>query len=339
MERTAEAHTGARAMQEIFERIAAADTIIITRHSRPDGDAVGSTLGLSAILRASFPAKRVFLDNDDRAEYLAFLGDEGPRPAPEDYAAATLIVLDTGTPDRIANARVFDAKCVIKIDHHICREHYGDLAWVEEERSSVCEMIAEFYRAFADRLTLTKYAAECLYTGMVTDSGRFRFRGTTGDTMRLAAMLLDAGVDFERLFSQLGGEDLETVRFEGYLASKIRTTESGAAYLRISKRLRLKHGISLEDACNTVSLMEHIKGSLIWIAFIENDDGSVRVRLRSRFVEVQQLAARFGGGGHACASGATVNSRAEEAQLLAEADKLLMDYKEKAFAKSGFCPE
>ena len=339
MEQQAAAIDNAPVVRAIFECIAAADTIIISRHRRPDGDAVGSTLGLSALLRASFPGKRVFLDNDDRAEYLAFLGDEGPRPEAVDYANAVVIVLDTGTADRIASERVFTGRTLIKIDHHICREHYGDLVWVEEERSSVCEMIAAFYRAFADRLVLTKAAAECLYTGMVTDSGRFRFRGTNGDTLRLAAMLLDAGVDFERIFSQLSGEDLETVRFEGYLASRIRTTPAGVAYLRISKRLRLRHGISLEDACNTVSLMEHIKGSLIWIAFIENDDGSVRVRLRSRFVEVQQLASRFGGGGHACASGATVNSRAEEAQLLAEADKLLEKYKDNAFAELGFCPE
>ena len=241
-------------MRDIFECIAAADTIIISRHRRPDGDAVGSTLGLAALLRASFPEKRVFLDNDDRAEYLAFLGDEGPRPEAADYANAAVIVLDTGTADRIANERVFTGRTVIKIDHHICDDHYGGLVWVEEERSSVCEMIAAFYCAFADRLVLTKTAAECLYTGMVTDSGRFRFRGTNGDTLRLAAMLLDAGVDFERIFSQLSGEDLETVRFEGYLASRIRTTPAGVAYLRISRRLRLRHGISLEDACNTVSL-------------------------------------------------------------------------------------
>ena len=73
--------------------------------------------------------------------------------------------------------------------------------------------------------------------------------------------------------------------------------------------------------------MESIKGSLIWLAFIENDDGSIRVRLRSRYVEVQALAARYHGGGHACASGATVYSREEEEALLAEADALLGDYK------------
>ena len=162
MERPTVTQTNDEIKREIFERIAAAGTVIISRHKRPDGDAVGSTLGLAAILRASFPQKRVFLDNDDRADYLNFLGDEGPKPTEEDYREALVIVLDTGTSDRIANARAFDGRTVVKIDHHICHEHYGDPAWVEEERSSVCEMVAEFYRSFADRLVLTQYAAECL---------------------------------------------------------------------------------------------------------------------------------------------------------------------------------
>jgi phosphoesterase RecJ-like protein len=88
--------------------------------------------------------------------------------------------------------------------------------------------------------------------------------------------------------------------------------------------------MSQEEASNSISLMEHIKGSLIWLAFIENDDKSVRVRLRSRFVEVQELATHFHGGGHACASGATVYSKEEEEALIKEADRLLYQYKKES---------
>lgn len=311
----------------ILAKIREYDTIIISRHKRPDGDATGSTLGLAEIIRETYPEKRVFLDNTDYSEYLSFLGDEGPKPEDADYKNALAIVLDSGSFDRISNPRVSLAAEIIKIDHHIFDASYGNISWVEEERSSVCEMIAEFYYTFRDELTLTKKAAECLYTGMVTDSGRFRFRGTDGNTMRLAGMLLDAGVDYERIFSLLRAEELDTLKFDAYLTQKIKLTENGVAFLRVSRRLRKIRGISLEDASNTVSLMENIKGSLIWIAFIENDDDTVRVRLRSRFVEVQALAAEFGGGGHACASGATVHSRADEELLLSKADALLASFK------------
>lgn len=313
--------------KSIIDRIEEYDTIILSRHKRPDGDAVGSTLGLAEIIRASFPGKRVFLDNSDRSEYVSFLGDEGPKPTDDDYNNALVIVLDTGGTSRVANDRFDKGAYLIKIDHHIIDDEYGDIAWIEEERSSVCEMIADLYVTNRDRLKMPVRAAECIYAGMVTDSGRFRFRGTTGDTMRLAAMLIDAGIDMEGIYAQLGSEEYEALRFRASLITKIKLTENGVAYLRISNALRKRHKISQEEASNSVSLMEHIKGSLIWLTFIENDDKSIRVRLRSRFVEVQPLACRYHGGGHACASGATVYSRDEEAQLIAEADGILKEFK------------
>jgi phosphoesterase RecJ-like protein len=91
--------------------------------------------------------------------------------------------------------------------------------------------------------------------------------------------------------------------------------------------MRKKFGISNEDASASVSYMDSIKGSLIWLAFIENDDGGIRVRLRSRFIEINKLAEKYGGGGHACACGATVHSKKEMKALIAEADAMLKEYK------------
>ena len=116
-------------------------------------------------------------------------------------------------------------------------------------------------------------------------------------------------------------------KFEAYARRKMKFTEGGVAYLYISRKMKKKFGLTDEEASATVSLMDSIKGSLIWLAFIENSDGSIRVRLRSRFVTVDELANRYNGGGHACASGATVYSKKEAKKLIAEADALLTDYK------------
>lgn len=314
--------------QLIFDKINEYETIIISRHKRPDGDAVGSTMGLYRILELTYPDKRIFLDNGDYSDYVSFLGDEGAHPTDEDYAHALVIVLDTGTADRISNDRYDHGELLIKIDHHIDDKPYGDISWVEEERSSLCEMIVDFYLTFKDKLKIDSDAASCLYTGMVTDSGRFRFRGTNGDTLRCAAALLDVGIDTETIFAHLYMDELEIIKLHAALTKKIAITENGVAYLHISRAMRRMHGLSLEEASNVVGIMDSIKGSLIWLAFIENDDGSTRVRLRSRFVEVQPLASRYSGGGHACAAGATVYSREEEASLIKEADALLKKYKE-----------
>ncbi|MBR5739594.1 MAG: bifunctional oligoribonuclease/PAP phosphatase NrnA [Lachnospiraceae bacterium] len=311
----------------ILSEIKAAETIIISRHKRPDGDAVGSTMGLAEILRASFPDKRIFLDNEDYAEFTAFLGDEGPHPTDADYENALVIVIDTGTLDRISNKRVTNGKTLIKIDHHIDKLPYGDLSWVEEERSSACEMIVGFYQTFPKELTLNERAATCLYTGMVTDSGRFKYRGTSADTMRCAATLLERNIDTEMIHANLYMEEFRIILFEASLTKRIQRSGNGVAWLYITRALRKRHGLTLEEASNVVSLMDAIKGSLIWLAFIENDDESIRVRLRSRFVEVEALAGAYHGGGHACASGATVYSKEEAMALLADADKLLGEYK------------
>ena len=108
----------------------------------------------------------------------------------------------------------------------------------------------------------------------------------------------------------------------------MKITENGVAYLFVDKRMQKKFKLSREDASAAVSYMETIKNSLIWLAFIENGDGTIRVRLRSRFVTVSELAERYEGGGHACAAGATVHSKAELKKLVAEADELLKKYKE-----------
>ena len=312
----------------ILDKIKEYDTVIITRHKRPDGDAVGSTMGLYKILRLTYPEKNIFLDNDDYSDYVAFLGDEGEHPTDDDYDGALVMILDTGTEDRISNGRYTLGDLIIKIDHHIDDKPYGDISWVEDDRSSVCEMITDFYLTFKDELKIDKDAAACLYTGMVTDSGRFRFRDTDGDTLRCAAALLDVGIDTEKLFAYLYMDDISVVKFKAEIMRKICISKNGVAYIHIGTQTIKQYGLSMEDASAMVSVMDSIKGSLIWLAFIENGDGSTRVRLRSRFVEVQELATHYNGGGHACAAGATVYSQGEEMSLIAEADAILKKYKE-----------
>lgn len=314
-------------MKIILDKIKEYDKIIIFRHFRPDGDAIGSTKGMLGILRLSFPEKKIYLLNADYSEYLSFLGKEDAPIADEEYADALGIVLDTGTKGRISNKKYSLCREIIKIDHHIPVDSYGDYEWVEEHRSSTCEMVAAFYDAFKDELKIDKETATYIYTGMVTDSGRFRFREVSGETMRLAGLMLDQGIDTEHIYAHLYLKEFDTFKFEAYAQKKMKISENGVASLFITKGMKKKFNLSNEAASASVSMMDSIKNALIWIAFIDNGDGSIRVRLRSRFVTVSELAERYHGGGHACASGATVYSKAEAKQLLQEADKLVKEYK------------
>ena len=314
-------------MKIVLEKIKAYDKIIIFRHFRPDGDAIGSTKGMQRILQLSFPEKKVYLQNSDFSEYIAFLGAEDAPLDESEYADALGIVMDTATGDRVSNKKYTRCKEVIKFDHHIPVQSFGNYQWVEEERSSTCEMVAAFYNEFKDELKIDKQAATYIYTGMVTDSGRFRFRDVSGETMRLAGLMLEQGIDVDTIYAHLYLRDFDSFKFEAYVHKKMQITENGVASIFVSKKMQKKFNLSREEASNAVSYMDSIKGSLIWLAFIDNGDGSIRVRLRSRFVTVSELAEKYRGGGHACASGATVYNKAEMKALLKEADELLKNYK------------
>ena len=314
-------------MQTILNKIKEYDKIIIFRHFRPDGDAVGSTMGLAGILRASFPEKKIYVQNDDYSAYLAFLGDEGERIADEEYADALGIVVDTATQKRISNQKFKLCKEIVKIDHHIPVEDYGTHQWVEEHRSSSCEMIAAFYDALKDELKIDKQAATYIYTGMVTDSGRFRFREVSPETMRLAGVILSQGIDTDWLYANLYMKDFNNFKFEGYVYKKMKISENGVAWLFVDKKMQKKFKLSTEEASASVGYMDSIKNALVWAAFIEQPNGEIRVRLRSRFMPISDIAERYQGGGHACAAGATVYNKKEMLALIHEADEKLKEYK------------
>jgi len=316
--------------QAILQKIKEYHRIFLFRHVRNDGDCVGATKGFKAILQDSFPEKEIYLIDAETAAYLEFMGPEDAPVEDALYETGLGIVLDTASEARISNKNYKLCKEVIKIDHHIPLESYGSICWVEEERSSCCEMIVDFYETFRDQLVLSKDAATFLYTGMVTDSGRFKYDGVSGNTMRCAGTLLDVGVDTQTLFARLYLEAYEYLKFKAECYRRMQITENGVAYLYVDKAMQEEFNLSLEQASACVGTMDSIRGCICWMVFIENGDeqGSIRVRLRSRFVHINSVAEKHGGGGHACASGATVYSPEEMQQLLNEADALVKEYKE-----------
>ena len=318
------------AKQQILKKIQKNDKIMIFRHIRNDGDCVGASKGLKEIILATWPEKQVLLIDQDKAEYLAFLGADDEEVEDAIYAASLGIVVDIASENRISNKKYTLCKDLVKIDHHIPLETYGSVAWVEEERSSCCEMIVDFYETFREELVLTPQAATYLYTGMVTDSGRFRYEGVTGDTLRLAGTLLDKGIDTETLFAQLYLEDYDYLKFKASLYEAMEITPNGVAYIYIDRAMQQKFGLTLEKASASIGALDSIRGCLSWLAFIETGDekGAIRVRLRSRFVAINTIAEKYHGGGHACASGATVYSRQEADALIRDMDAHIKDYKE-----------
>ncbi|MCI7606617.1 MAG: bifunctional oligoribonuclease/PAP phosphatase NrnA [Spirochaetales bacterium] len=312
----------------IFDKIKEYDSIVIGRHFRPDGDAVGSTMGLGRIISLTYPEKKVYLSNKDKSEYMSFLGDTSELVDEEIIKNSLVIIIDTATEDRVSDERILKGKEVIKIDHHIEVAPYGDISWVEDWRSSASEMIASFYETFSSSFKIDTLAATMIYTGMVTDSGRFRFSSTSPETLRLAGIMVGKGVNIERLQANLDLNDYNFYKYQADVFSKIEMTENGVAWLYVDNEMQKKWNLTKEDASESVGFMSGIKGSICWIAFIDNSDGTIRVRLRSRFMTVNKIAEKYHGGGHDRASGATCYSKEEMEALIKDADLETKRFKE-----------
>ena len=311
--------------QSILNEIEQNDSIIIVRHMRPDGDCIGSSFGLREILRSSFPNKKIYSVGDGVPEYLSFLGEED-KISEDVYKDSLIIVVDTATSKRICNEFYTQGKKLIKIDHHIAVESYGEINYVREDFPACCQIIMDFYETFKEKLVLNQKAATALYTGLVTDTGRFRFRSVDGTTMRLAGQLLDANIDTEFVYTHLNTKHPESFKLQGYVYQNFKTTENGVAYAFITKKIMKKFKASVEDASNLVNCMDSIKGSLIWILFVEYDN-EIRVRLRSRYIPVVSIGEQFNGGGHANACGASLPNKKQIKELLSVADNNLKEFK------------
>jgi len=315
--------------KQILEKIKEYSKIIICRHIRPDGDCMGSTIGLREILRASFPDKKIYSIGNQKAEYLKFLPAEDESIPESEYSDALIIVVDTANSDRIDNPLYSRGKEIIKIDHHIRVEDFGVINYVDEEIPATACIITEFYNDFKDELVMNEKAALALYVGITTDTGRFRYRGVTANVLRLAAILLDYNLDLERIYSNLYLKDVDSLKLQGEVYKKFKSTPHGVLYIHITSKMQRRYNLTPEEAAAMVNSLDSVKGSLIWIIFVDQKDKTIRARIRSRFVSIDTVGNKYRGGGHANAAGATVYNKKEIKALVLMADEILKDYKEK----------
>lgn len=308
----------------LLDKIKEYERIIIHGHTRPDGDCYGSQFGLYNIIKESFPKKKVFVVGET-SEYVSFVGTP-EKIKDEAYKDALSIVVDTGTANRISDQRYKLGKEVFKIDHHVEDEgsFYANYYWVDDMLPSCSQMIASFYEEFKDELKLNFEGARAMYVGILTDTGRFRYRGVDRRTHEIAGMLLDYGVDVEDIDNLLSVEDMNSIRLKGDVLSGFVTTEGGFIYFIMTKEIMKNRNVTHEAASAMVNNLAGIEGYPVWALLIEGEN-EIRVRLRSRGPEIQQLATKWRGGGHQKAAGATLKSLEELDDFIKDIEQLIKD--------------
>jgi phosphoesterase RecJ-like protein len=316
-------------ISRIFRR---ENTFLILTHYRPDGDAVGSQLALAILLQDL--GKTVTLWNDDPVPIkFQFLPRahliRRPPAKPQDFDV--VVSIDVSNWQRVGRAaeRIRNRKHFINIDHHVSNDRFATLNWIEPHAPASGQLAYELIRR--GRFKLTKEIATCLFAAISTDTGSFSYANTTADSLRVAADLVDTGLNVGELSRHI---------YESYPYARLHLLQLVLADLKIADRKRVAYywvtnemfeesKATREDTEGLIDYARSINGVIVAVLFEELPEaGKVRISLRSKHprVDANAIAQHFGGGGHKEAAGARLTGRPGqvEKQVLAAIHKTLV---------------
>lgn len=295
-----------------------ADTISLSSHVNPDGDSVGSLLGMAMALHgrgknvcACMPEPFKYPPQYDFLPGRELLADPDERA----HEADLFVALDCSNRERLGPLQQSAEKAalILNIDHHEDNQLYGEINLVDERASSTSELVYKVMKAAGWRIE--PEVATCLYTGVVTDTGRFEHRNTSPETFTIASELAQAGADISRVIKEVyGNQSLAYTHLMGLALQRIEVIrELGFAYSFITQSDLAETGATLPETEDLIDHLRSIRGTLVVALFKELPNGDVRVSMRSRDAyEVGPVARKMGGGGHALAAGYTSESGIED---------------------------
>ncbi len=313
-------------MHEALELLKKYDTVIIHRHTNPDGDAMGSQIGLKNLLLDNFPEKKVYVVGDGAGRFSFMDGSVMDEISDETYRGALAVILDSAEHSLVSDDRYTLAEKTLRIDHHIFCEKFADVEIVETAFESCAGLVTHLAREWG--LTINTSAAKALFTGIVTDSGRFRYDSTTPRTFSDAAFLLEKGFNPTEIYDKLYVDDFSMIKMRAGFVLDIRFTKNNVAYIYSDRKKVVGLGVSdFTVSRGMVNVMAEIRGVDVWVNFTESTDGTVLAELRSRNLDINKIAVKYGGGGHLKASGASLKDKAQAMEMLADLDKLVGENK------------
>jgi phosphoesterase RecJ-like protein len=292
-------------VDEVLSQIEQRKRFVLTSHARPDGDAVGSTLACSEILRQMGKSAQVVLrDGVPRVyQHLPFAAAVlQSKRVNGGYDAAVILECDSIQRTRLEG---LETQFLINIDHHKSGRPYAHVNWIDPKAVATAELVYKLARA-AD-VKITPEIATCLYMGVLTDTGSFMFEGTNEHTFELARELVMAGADPARCARHVYfGHSTAKLRLLGSALSVLQR-EGPLAWIWVTQEQMERVGAREEDCEGLVNYALSIGDVEVAVFFRELPDGRFRVSLRSKGkLDVAHIAEEFGGGGHTCASGLSV---------------------------------
>lgn len=305
--------------KKILNAIKEFDTIIVSRHSRPDLDALGSQLGLKQLIIDNFKDKTVYAVGDMGKP--CFLGsmDEIDDSV---YENALVIYTDVSVDNMIAKIPYQKAKKVICIDHHKneCNLENAE-AYYDRNAAAAAQIVAKL--AFENDLYVSHEAARCLYSGIISDTNRFNF-SLTKDLFDVVGKLIDTGFDYQNIYATMYTDKIANVKMRAYFASKFEVSENGVAYLLNDASVFDLFKVDFFSISRgMVNVMANLDGVKIWCNFTEDPiSHKVTCEFRSKSIVILPIAVKYGGGGHNNACGATVENFEVVKEILKDMNEL-----------------
>ena len=311
--------------KQIFKVIKKYDTIVIARHIGADPDALGSPFALKEIILKTFPNKKVYAVGNPASRFKFFGNNE--KIDNIDTTKGLLIVLDTPDIKRIDGVSLNNFEYVIKMDHHPIIDKYANIELIDEDSCSTSQLILEFI--FNNKIEINKEIGEKLYLGIVGDTDRFLHDYTSSKTFSLVTRLLEeTNIDFTSLYKVLYQRPISEIRFEGYIYQNLILTENGVAYIKIIDRKLKEFGVDSAAAGNMINDLKFVNEIIVWVFLTEDIKSNlIRANIRSVGPYINDVATKFGGGGHKYASGVKLKTWDDSDKLINELDELVKNYK------------
>lgn len=297
----------------IKERLEAAQKVLVVSHVRPDGDAVGSLLGMGLALQNAGKAVQMVLSDGISASFRHLEGSEQIRRQP-DGTFDTFITLDCADFKRAGKEMEAFGAPDINIDHHITNEKFGKLNLIEAEEVATAAILTDHLPRWG--YEITKPIAAALLTGIITDTLGFRTPNTTPDALRQTALLMETGADMPELYMRgLVRRSFSAARYWGAGLSSLERAD-GLVYATLTLDDRRRAGYGGNDDADLINIVSSIEEARVGMIFVEQADGKVKISWRALApgVDVSLVARHFNGGGHAAAAGADIIGKLSEVQ-------------------------
>ncbi len=313
-------------LKRVYDTIKRFNTIYIVRHIGPDPDAVSSQIALRDAIKLSFKEKHVYAVGASVSKF-KYIG-KLDKVDSFDYENSLVITLDVPNISRIDGLDLTKFKNVIKIDHHPFVEKFSSLEYIDEGATSTCEVLLDLFNN--TRIKMDKIIATTLIIGIVSDSNRFLFSPTDEKVLyKVADLVKKFNLNLQDIYAKIYRRPISEVRLMGYIASNIKVTRNKFAYIILDSDIVSSFNADVSSASNMVNDFNNIEEFVVWMFVTYDEKASIyKVNIRSRGPIINEIAAKYNGGGHKFSSGARVKTMEELNDLINELDMTCKNYKD-----------